>query len=133
MLPLIAEHKKTHMKTYKPLPKNPLVQRMEDMQIPGSVKKTKAMYEWDKALEESRQGLEDQRCKSCRVYPGSSHKENCSELLRIRTKAYKEYKRKSEAPHTREYLRPISDPHHGRHVFMVLVLIVAVVIAVVVL
>lgn len=77
----------------KPLKKHPKQQRMEEMTFPiiKPGKKTKEMRRWDKALEESREGLEKQRCKSCGVYPGSSHTDRCESLLEIRKRAWKEY------------------------------------------
>jgi len=95
----------------KPLKKHPKQQRMEDMKFPGSVgKKTEEMRRWDKVLEESRRGLEDNRCKSCGVYPGSSHTDRCETLLEIRKRAWKEYKKNDKVTwEGREYLRSIND------------------------
>lgn len=105
---------------------------VEDMKIPGSVgKKTEEMRRWDKALEESRRGLEDNRCKSCGVYPGSSHTDRCETLLEIRKRAWKEYKKNDKVTwEGREYLRSINNEHHYWHLLAGLILIGSIVASV---
>lgn len=142
------------MKHLKPLPKNPLVQRMEDMQIPGMPNKkiTRAYKMYQRALD---------RCAGDVTFPIVVPERTYTKGVKINSKGnfVKEKPKKAildtpdvfddpqfsqrevleiikdirKVPHTREYLRPISDPHHGRHVFMVLVLIAALLFAVVVL
>lgn len=120
----------------KPLPKHPKQQRMEDMTFPmlKPSSKTKEMHRWDKVLKESEQGLENQRCKSCGVYPGSSHTDRCEVLSEIRKLAWKEYKKSDKVIwEGREWLQSISDPHHERHVAVVVLLVVAIIYCVAVL
>lgn len=115
----------------KHLKKHPKQQRMEDMTFPitkpgnktnklvadifdrGPLwkgKKTKEMHRWDKVIKESADALEENRCQSCGVYPGSSHTERCETLLEIRKRAWKEYKKNDRVIWTgHEFLRSIND------------------------
>lgn len=139
------------MKTYKPLPKNPLVQRMEDVHIPGMKKKAKhnklvhkdtqavfdelpkdvqkEMLEMVKAIRKDMDNREGRATKLKREHERleySIEKPNVVVKFDVPPAPYRNDKVIWEG---REWLRSVNDPHHGRHVMIVLVLIVALLFA----
>lgn len=140
------------MKRYKPLPQNPLVQRMEDMQIPGMKKKGKTKFvnikKEDMAGEYNfvppELGSELTLNKLEAQFRKAFNKRSDLDADELFESGKKWFDRKmarideilkdnDKVPHTREYLRPISDPHHNRHMFIKFVLLLAIMYCVTVL